>query len=86
MFGIGASNIVPIIFSSAGNLPETSPSAALAFVTSLGYVGILIGPAMIGFIAEAIDLRFALSCVAGLMCLIAVSGRIVQREVVSEFS
>lgn len=80
MVGIGASNLVPILFSNAGRLPNISPSSALSVVTSLGYLGILLGPALIGFIAEASTLPLALSGVAFLMLLITFSSTVVETE------
>jgi len=67
LIGIGASNIVSILFSSAGRLPETSPSSALTFIITFGYTGILLGPAFIGFVAEVTSLSFALTGVAFLL-------------------
>ncbi len=53
LMGIGASNIVPVIFGSAGKADPGSPELALAAVTTLGYAGQLAGPALIGFAADS---------------------------------
>ncbi|PRD43890.1 MFS transporter [Phyllobacterium phragmitis] len=50
--GIGISNMVPIAFSIAGNLPGMAPGVGLSIATTLGYSGILFAPSSIGFIAE----------------------------------
>lgn len=50
--GIGISNMVPIAFSAAGNLPGMAPGIGLSVVTTMGYSGILFAPSIIGFIAE----------------------------------
>lgn len=50
--GIGISNMVPIAFSAAGNLPGFAPGIALSIVTFMGYSGILFAPSAIGFAAE----------------------------------
>jgi|TARA_A100001391_G_scaffold82977_1_gene54241 predicted MFS family arabinose efflux permease len=50
--GIGISNIVPIAFSAAGNLPGIPSGIGLSIVTVMGYSGILVAPSAIGFIAE----------------------------------
>lgn len=50
--GIGISNMVPIAFSAAGNLPGIAPGIALSLVTFMGYSGILFAPSLIGFAAE----------------------------------
>lgn len=50
--GIGISNMVPIVFSIAGNMPGMAPGVGLSIATTLGYSGILFAPSTIGFIAE----------------------------------
>ncbi|MGN6551095.1 MAG: MFS transporter [Pararhizobium sp.] len=50
--GIGISNMVPIAFSAAGNLPGLAPGIGLSLVTFMGYSGILVAPSAIGFAAE----------------------------------
>jgi hypothetical protein len=57
MIGLGASNVVPILFTAAGNQHAMPASLAIAAVTTLGYVGILAGPALIGFVAHASSLN-----------------------------
>lgn len=79
LVGLGASNIVPVMFSAAGRLPGSSPAIAIAAVTMLGYAGLLSGPALIGFISRLASLPLALAVVAGLLLLVAASARIVRR-------
>lgn len=79
MTGFGASNLVPIMFSAAGNQTTMPANLAIASVTTLGYAGILAGPALIGFIAQLSSLSVALSCVAALLLLVTVSARAVTR-------
>ena len=79
LIGLGASNIVPVMFSTAGRLPGASPAIAIAAVTMLGYAGLLSGPALIGFISRLAGLPLALAVVAGLLLLVAASARIVRR-------
>lgn len=81
LIGLGASNVVPVLFSCAGRMPGISPSMALTVVTTLGYAGILLGPAMIGFAAQATTLSFAFICVACLLLGVTFSARIVEAEV-----
>lgn len=50
--GIGISNMVPIAFSAAGNLPGYARGVALSIATVMGYSGALFAPSAIGFIAE----------------------------------
>jgi predicted MFS family arabinose efflux permease len=71
--GIGAANIVPVLFSGAGRVPGVPPGIALATVTTIAYAGLLLGPALIGFLADATSLPLALALVAALFGAIAVS-------------
>lgn len=50
--GLGLANLVPILFSAAGNLPLLAPGVGLSVVTIMGYSGILLAPGSIGFLAE----------------------------------
>ncbi|CAN7607938.1 MFS transporter [Rhizobium leguminosarum] len=52
--GIGISNMVPIAFSAAGNIPGLKPGIAISVVTTIGYSGMLVAPSLIGFVAEHI--------------------------------
>lgn len=79
LIGLGASNIVPVMFSAAGRLPGTPPAIAIATATTLGYAGLLSGPALIGFVAHASSLPMAFAGVAGLLVLVGLSARIVKR-------
>ncbi len=60
LVGIGLATIVPIIYSTAGNLQGINPSAGIAMVTSLGYVGFFIGPPVIGLLSDFSGLRIGL--------------------------
>ncbi|MFK8056910.1 MAG: MFS transporter [Saprospiraceae bacterium] len=57
MVGTGLSGAVPILFSLSGSIPKLSASAALSMVTSISYLGLFLGPAVIGFLTERFDLR-----------------------------
>jgi MFS family permease len=74
LVGLGLSTIVPITYSIAGNTRELPSSVALAMVTTVGYSGFLIGPPVIGFIADAQTLRVALTVVAVLFIVMTVLG------------
>ncbi len=50
--GIGISNLVPIAFSAAGNLPGLAPGIGLSVATFMGYSGALFAPTTLGFVAE----------------------------------
>jgi predicted MFS family arabinose efflux permease len=80
LIGLGASNIVPVMFSAAGRLPGTPPAISIATVTTLGYAGLLSGPAFIGLLAHASSLQAALVVVAGLLLLVTMAANIVRRS------
>ena len=58
--GLGIAGIFPAVFRAAGRLPGHAPGPAMAAAVTLGYVGFLLGPATIGFLAEATTLQIAL--------------------------
>ena len=58
--GLGISTIVPMIYSQAGNSKETSPAMAIAAVSTIAYIGFMLGPVVIGFISEYFGLSNAL--------------------------
>jgi predicted MFS family arabinose efflux permease len=70
LVGVGASNIVPVLFTAAGNQDSMPMGLAISAVVSMGYAGLLAGPAMIGFIAESSSLNVSFGIVAvGLLAL-----------------
>ncbi|XBS68604.1 MFS transporter [Acerihabitans sp. KWT182] len=75
LVGLGASNLVPLLFSVVGNQKDMPPNLALAAISSVGYAGILAGPALIGFIAHLSSLFVAFGCVAILLLLVSASAR-----------
>jgi predicted MFS family arabinose efflux permease len=80
LIGIGAANIVPILFSAAGKADKTSPELGLAAVTSMGYAGQLAGPALIGFVANSTSLPVALGLMAAPMMLVALTFSHAKKE------
>ncbi len=62
--GLGVSSVVPLTYSLAGKSRKVSPSVALASVSSVGFLGFLIGPPVIGFLAEFYGLRIAFAIIA----------------------
>lgn len=79
LVGFGASNIVPVLFSAAGRIPGRSPGISIATVTTLGYAGVLAGPAVIGFVARASSLPIALSGIAVLLVGVSACAAIARR-------
>lgn len=78
LVGLGAANIVPVMFGAAGRLPGSSPGIAIATVTTLGYLGLLCGPALVGFAAHAIGLPLALAGVGAMLLLTAAAAKVVH--------
>lgn len=70
LVGLGVSSVFPVVYILATKEKSMMPSAALAAVSSIGFVGFLVGPPIIGFIAQLIGLRLALTVVVLLGALI----------------
>lgn len=62
--GLALSAVVPIAFSVAGDLAPGRAGAAISAVTTLGYGGFLLGPVIVGGLAEVFGLRLALATIA----------------------
>lgn len=78
--GAGVANIVPILFASSGEQDEMPMSLALASITTLGYAGLLAGPAVIGAVAHAASLPAALIGEALLLvAAAAAASRVIHR-------
>ncbi|HMG48940.1 MAG TPA: MFS transporter, partial [Inquilinus sp.] len=78
LVGVGAANVVPVLFSAAGRVPGTDPGLAISTIATLGYCGILAGPAAIGFVADHLGLPLALGLVAALLVATAAAARAVR--------
>jgi MFS family permease len=63
LVGFGVSNVVPIIFNLAGNNENIPTGIALTIVTSISFLGFLIGPPLIGFIAELTNLKYSFAII-----------------------
>jgi predicted MFS family arabinose efflux permease len=73
VIGIGVSNIAPVYLSLAGTQRSMPGELAISIATSIGYLGILLGPALIGFVAKATSLGWALFMTALSMWVIIAS-------------
>jgi len=78
LLGLGLAPVVPIAFSAAGELDPRATGRLVGRVATLGYVGSVAGPIMIGWLAEATSLRTALGLVVVLALVIAASARSVE--------
>lgn len=75
LVGLGCSNIVPVLFSLAGRQHAMPESLAVPAIATMGYAGVLMGPALIGFVAHGTSLVAALLLLAGLLGAVAASAR-----------
>ena len=71
MAGIGYAVVMPLVFSRAANDGTMRPGPAIAGVATLGYGGMLLGPPVMGFVAQVAGLRVAFGMLA-LLALVAV--------------
>jgi MFS family permease len=71
--GVGAAVLVPLAFSAAANLGHSG--TALTLVTSTGYVGSIVGPALIGGVADRAGLRLGMGIpLAAAFIVVALAG------------
>jgi predicted MFS family arabinose efflux permease len=78
LIGVGCSNIVPVLYTSVGRQTVMPEYVAVPAITTLGYLGILAGPAAIGFIAHAASLSAAFLILGILLLGVAMSGRLLR--------
>lgn len=69
LIGLGVSSIVPICYSLAGKSSSMLPGVAIAMVSTIGFLGFLLGPPVIGFVSHALNLRWSL----GLITLVGIA-------------
>lgn len=78
--GFGVSSVVPLAYGLAGQSKTMPAGQALAAVSSLGFLGFLIAPPMIGFISQGYSLRLAFGLIALMGLAVAfLSGKVRQR-------
>jgi MFS family permease len=61
--GLGVSSIVPMVYSSAGKVSKVPPGMALAAISSISFLGFLMGPPLIGYIAQISSLRYSFAVI-----------------------
>ena len=79
LIGLGASNIVPVLFRKGGTQTVMPAGLAVAAITMCGYAGVLIGPASVGFVANHIGLSNSFWMLAILLCAAPLCAGIVTR-------
>ena len=77
LVGLGVSSVVPMVYSVAGRSKTMSPGMALAAVSTIGFIGFLIGPPVIGFVAQSFSLRISFILIALMgLCVTGVSSKV----------
>lgn len=83
MMGLGLANMIPLLFGAAAAVPGVPRAVGIARVAGVAYVGLLIGPVLIGLAAQAFGLPDALALVAGCALIVAaVAPRILRAKTV----
>lgn len=80
LVGAGAANVVPVMFSAAGRQRDMPTHLAVAAVTTMGYAGVLLGPAALGFVASLTSLAAALGLLVVLLVAVASVARLATRD------
>jgi MFS family permease len=77
LVGFGVSSVVPLVYSEAGKSKGVAPGLALAAVSSIGFLGFLIGPPVIGVVAgwAGLQTSFVIIAVMGLSVALVASIR-----------
>jgi fucose permease len=78
LVGAGLANASPIIYRTAGRVPEVPAGAGIATTVGIGYAGLLAGPPGLGFIGKEAGLTSILVCVMFLCCAMAFGARLVR--------
>ena len=76
--GFGVANMVPAVFASAGRVGGKAAGRAISIVTTMGYSGLLLGPAVLGFLAQATTL--VVSFVVILLAFLVIAGLTLQLD------
>lgn len=78
--GLGAANVIPVIFSAAGKLGLADGGRSMSRVLTMGYAGLLVGPAVMGFVAKAASLQASLALVALAVAATCLGARLVRPD------
>lgn len=84
--GMGLSVVIPLLFSAAGTIAATrfkgqiAPSQAVAIVSGISYFGFIVGPPTLGYVADLIQLRWAMFVVVVLVAFLTASARFAKTE------
>ena len=77
IIGFGTAGIVPTLYSTAGQKTRIPPSLALTIVSSVSWLGFLLGPPTIGYISNLTNLRYSYALIGMLgICIVALGSNI----------
>jgi predicted MFS family arabinose efflux permease len=79
LIGLGLSNLVPVLYSLVGKQSLMPAHQAISVVSTIAYMGILLGPVIVGGIAKFISLSLGLGIVALMLLAISASARLARR-------
>ncbi len=79
LMGVGFALVMPLAFSRAANDPDESAGAAIAGVATLGYGGMLLGPPVIGFVADIASFEVAFGLIAALSITVVTLGGFLRK-------
>lgn len=71
--GFGVANMIPAVFASAGSVGGRAAGRAMSIVTTMGYTGLLVGPAVLGFVAQISNLTISLGLIVLAFAIISAS-------------
>ncbi|WP_018238822.1 MFS transporter [Ensifer sp. BR816] len=78
--GFGVANMIPAVFASAGRIGSHAAGRAMSIVTTMGYSGLLLGPALLGFVAQVSSLTISLGLVTLAFALISLGTLYLKRR------
>ncbi|MEV6714492.1 MFS transporter [Lentzea sp. NPDC051208] len=82
--GIGLSGTVPQLFSAAGHAEPGAAAANVSRVAGLGYLGVLAGPAVIGWLTHLVPLNIAFLLPVALCLIAALSAGVLRNDAAEE--
>lgn len=80
LVGLGASNVVPVLFSAVGRQRVMPSHLALSIVTIMGYAGFLLGPAAIGSASQHFGIRVAMGLIGAAVLMVPLFSACIVRQ------
>ena len=80
LIGLGLANVVPVLFSAAARVPGVAPADGIAAVAALGYLGMMVGPPLIGIVAEWQSLSAGMALVMVFAAIMSLTARAALRH------